>query len=299
MVLLALGQLLFRLCCSVSLAGAHPLTTPCPSLYSFHLCTPWRLFLPHAPILPISNTFSIHPGLLYSIQSCNHWHRPSTILSCLFSPDSLLLYLPKGSPGSLNPLLSQFCLSTYPWMLYLSLPHCDTHTNHSVSTRLTYPPPHKSVPPQSLSAWSTLGESNSLNISPQHHSLPSLPSLQHSHHHCIRWCSTVCKCVWNCKTDVTTGKDFSTTNELPAEFIQFNNTHTHTLTNTATHNDSHKHMACTQNEHTVKTCQKQGSQANMEKKKGEKWDEEQNRKQKRYRIYEKERPTSEINEGET
>lgn len=163
MVFLAFGQLLFP--------------PPCPSLHPFHLCTPRLLFLPHAPILLISNTFSIHPGLLYSIQSCNNRHCHSTILSRLFSPGSLLLYLPKGCPGSVNPLFSPFafprlhgCSTSPSFTVFFSSERI--LCNHSVSTLLTYPPP-----PQSLSAWSTLGESKFL--------LNTILSPHHFHHHSV------------------------------------------------------------------------------------------------------------------
>lgn len=125
-----LSQLLLWLCRFPSSEAPPfinaPLIAPCPTLFSFHLCILLLVFLPHA-------TFSTHhctlilcsPGLLWSIQSCNHWPCPSTILSFLFSPDSLSLSLPKGSQESPNPLFSHFlCLSTYPSVLYLSLAPC-------------------------------------------------------------------------------------------------------------------------------------------------------------------------------
>lgn len=214
-----------------------PLVTPCPTLYPFYLCIPPLLFLLHAPFLTISYSFSVQPGLLWSIQSCNHGPCPSIILSFMFSPDSLLLSLPKGSPESPNPLFSRFlCLSMYPSVCYLSLAPCvflqwrNTHTNHSVSTRSPILP---------LTSLSLHNLSHSVSLCLEHlrweqfsHHFSStplslhLPSLHHSHHHSVFGDVQLWVCVWNCKTDVTTGKDFSTPNELPTECIQFNSTHT-------------------------------------------------------------------------
>lgn len=123
-VLLALGQLLFRLRRSVS-SEAHPFITPplialCPPLYPFHRCVPSLFFLPMLQFHPSPTHSPFTQG------SCDPYS-PVIIghpLMLVFTFTFLLAFSAKGLSRISKSSFLSICLSTYPSVFYLSLTPC-------------------------------------------------------------------------------------------------------------------------------------------------------------------------------